>query len=229
MNLIATKILNNKPDYLRNLKYLDEKYNSIFTRKLEKENNEINVLSLFCEMEFGYLLNEIFDDVIYEPKIKGKTPDWLVISNNQKIIFEVRKINPIEDDIQQRIDLAKKDDYFGLTQTLFSSSRFKFLKHIHKITQKEETYRELIQKENYLLVICIDVINLHNEFIEDTDLKDYLDFSNKNSLIGENKVFCQNTAGIIGKPIFPKNIFIKNENAKYKLNDKNIKLLEELI
>src|SRR5690606_34709 len=96
--------------YLRNLKYLDEKYNSIFTRKLEKENNEINVLSLFCEMEFGYLLNEIFDDVIYEPKIKGKTPDWLVISNNQKIIFEVRKINPIEDDIQQSNDITKKID-----------------------------------------------------------------------------------------------------------------------
>ncbi|MNY61175.1 hypothetical protein D3C86_1978270 [compost metagenome] len=75
MNDLTKKILDNKPDYLNNLKFLDNKYNSIFTKKLNKENNEINILSLFCEMEFGYLLNQLFKDVKYEPKINGKTPD----------------------------------------------------------------------------------------------------------------------------------------------------------
>ncbi len=226
MNAIATKILNNKPDYLRNLQYLDNKYNSIFTRKLEKENNEINILSLFCEMEFGYLLNQIFDDLIYEPKIHGKTPDWLVTSNDQKIIFEVRKINPLEEEIQSRINSAKKDEYNGTTQTVFSSSPSDFYKQISKITQKEEAYRELIQSQNYILIICVDVINLQKEFITDTDLIDYFDFSNKSSTIRHNENFCQNVAGIIGKPIFPKDVFINNEIAQYKLNNKNLELLE---
>src|SRR5690554_12793 len=229
MNEITTKILSNKPDYLRNLQYLDGKYNSIFTRKLKKEKNKINVLSLLCEIEFGYLLNQIFENVFYEPKLNRKTPDWLVLSNGQKIIFEVRKINPLEEEIQDRIDLAKKDKYYGLTQKYFSSSRFDFQRHISKIAQKEETYRELIQKENYILVICLDVINLHKEFITDTDLKDYLDFKNRFSLIASESHFCKNVAGIIAKPIFPKTIFLENETSKYRLNKENLFLLNSAI
>ena len=91
MNKTAEKILNNKSDYKRNLDYLDLKYNGIFSKKLIKEKNEINILSLFSEMEFGYVLNQLFSDVIYEPNINGKTPDWLVKSENQNIIFEVKK------------------------------------------------------------------------------------------------------------------------------------------
>ena len=96
MNETAKKILNNKSDYRRNLEFLDLKYDGLFLGKLTKENNEINILSLFSEMEFGYALNQLFSEVIYEPKINGKTPDWLVKSEDQNIILEVKKINPIE-------------------------------------------------------------------------------------------------------------------------------------
>lgn len=182
MNDLTKKILDNKPDYLNNLKFLDDKYNSIFTKKFNKENNDINILSLFCEMEFGYLLNHLFSNVEYEPKIHNKT-HWLVNSHGQKIIFEVKKINPLEQIMQSRINLVKENKYLGINEGSFTNSINDFIPQFSKILNKESNYRNLIVQENYILVICIDVINLQKEFITDTDLYDFLDFNSKYSLI----------------------------------------------
>src|SRR5690606_29433634 len=127
-----------------------------------------NILSLFSEMEFGVLLNKLFSNVIYEPNIFGKTPDWLVISENQNIIFEVKKINPIEKELNNRIELFRNDEYFGNEQTSFSTSINDFIPQISKITNKEKVYRELITVHNYKLIICIDVIGLQKDFITDS-------------------------------------------------------------
>lgn len=215
MNKIVEKILNNKSDYKRNLDYLDLKYNGIFSKKLVKEKNEINILSLFSEMGFGYVLNQLFSEVFYEPKINGKTPDWLVKSENQNIIFEVKKINPLEAELNNRIELFRKDEYFGNQQTSYSTSIGNFIPQLSKITNKEETYRELITLNCYKLIICIDVIGLQKDFITDNDLKDYLNFENKYSALNGYPEFCNNVAGIIGKPIFGNLILLKTGNQNF--------------
>ena len=225
MNEIAQKILNNKSDYKRNLELLDSIYKGIFSKKLKKENNEINILSLFAEMEFGFLLNKLFSNVIYEPNIFGKTPDWLVISENQNIIFEVKKINPIEKELNNLIELFRNDKYFGNEQTSFCTSLNDFIPQISKITNKEKVYRELITEHNYKLIICIDVIGLQKDFITDSDLKDYLDFEFKYSILNDYPEFCKNVAGIIGKPIFGNMVFIENKKSAYKLNAKNLEII----
>ncbi|QWX84668.1 hypothetical protein H0I23_03200 [Cellulophaga sp. HaHaR_3_176] len=225
MNEIAKKILNNKSDYRRNLEFLDLKYNGLFSRKLTKEKNEINILSLFSEMEFGYALNQLFSEVTYEPKINGKTPDWLVKSENQNIIFEVKKINPIEKELNNRINLFKKDEYLGNQHDSYVTSINNFIPQISKITNKEKTYRDLITMDNYKLIICIDVINLQKDFITDNDLKEYLNFESKYSILNGYREFCENVAGIIGKPIFGNTVFIENKIGKYKLNDNNLSII----
>lgn len=225
MNETAKKILSNKSDYRRNLEFLDLNYGGIFSRKLNKEKNEINILSLFSEMEFGYVLNQLFSEVIYEPKINGKTPDWLVKSENQNIIFEVKKINPIEKELNNRINLFKKDKYSGNQQTYYSTSIQNFIPQTSKIIYKEEIYRNLITLNNYKLIICIDVINLHKEYITDNDLKEYLNFESKYSVLNNYPIFCENVAGIIGKPIFGNSVFIENKTGKFNLNDKNLNII----
>ena len=228
MNKIAEKILKNKSDYRRNLEFLDSNYNGMFTKKLIKEKNEINILSLFSEMEFGYVLNQLFSEVIYAPKINGKTPDWLVKSENQDIIFEVKKINPLEKDLNNKIESFRKNEYFGSRQTSFTTSIDDFIPQISKITNKEETYRDLIKTDNYKLVICIDVINLEKDFITDNDLKDYLDFESEYSIFKDHPEFCENVAGIIGKPIFGNLVFIENKSSKFNLNKNNLEIIEKI-
>lgn len=229
MNKIAEKILNNKSDYKKNLIFLDLNYNGRFSRKLVKEKNEINILSLFSEMEFGYFLNQIFSDVVYEPDIEGKTPDWLVKSKNQNIIFEVKKINPLEEDLKTKIELFRNDQYFGNQQRSFSTSSNNFIPQISKITNKEKAYRDLITQNGYILIICVDVIGLEKDFITDTDLKDYLDFESQYSILADYPEFCDNVAGIIGKPIFGNLVFIENKNAKFRLNNDNLNIITKML
>lgn len=227
INQTAKQILLNKPNYKRNLEFLDSKYDGRFSNLLAELNNDINVLSLFSEMEFGYLLHQLFSEVIYEPKIKGKLPDWLVTSAGQKIIFEVKKINPNESELEKRIGQFKKGNYKGVEKNSFETSLTNFLPQISKISNKESAYRELITQHNYKLIICIDVISLHNEYITDIDLKEYLNFNNK--LVFEKyPEFCENVAGIIGKPKFGNLVFIENKNSKFGLNKENLEILKQI-
>lgn len=228
MNITAEKIFNNKSDYKRNLIYLDSKYNGTFSKKLVKEKNDVNILSLFCEMEFGYALNQICSEVIYEPKINGKTPDWLVKSENENIVVEVKKINTLEKELNYKIESFKKNEYFGNEQTSFSTSINNFIPQLSKITNKEKIYRDLVRLDNYKLIICIDVVGLDQDFITDTDLRDYLDFGNKYSILNDYPEFCENVAGIIAKPIFGNLIFIENKIAKFGLNKINIELFNKI-
>lgn len=179
-------------------------------------------------MEFGAIVNKLFSNVNYEPNIIGKTPDWLVISENQNIIFEVKKINPIEKELTDRIELFRNNKYFGNEQTSFCTSINDFIPQISKITNKEEVYRKLIVEHDYKLIICVDVIALQEEFITDNDLRDYLNFEFKYSIFNEYPEFCENVAGIIGKPIFGNTIFIENKKSNFKLNKKNIKIISTL-
>ncbi|UZO80813.1 hypothetical protein NBT05_17970 [Aquimarina sp. ERC-38] len=225
MNEIAKKILNNKSDYRRNLKFLDLNYDGIFSRKLIKEKNEINILSIFSEMEFGYTLNQLFSEVIYEPKINGKTPDWLVKSESENIIFEVKKINPIEKELNDRINLFKRNGYYGNQQNSYCTSITNFIPQLSKITNKEKTYRDLVTLNNYKLIICIDVINLQKDFITDKDLKEYLNFDDNYSILKDYPDFCNNVAGIIGKPMYGNLVFIENRTAKFNINDVNLNVM----
>lgn len=71
-------------------------------------------------------------------------------------------INPNEKEIENRIGQFKKGNYKGVEKDSFVTSLTNFLPQISKISSKERAYRDLITQHNYKLIICIDVISLHD-------------------------------------------------------------------
>ena len=69
------------------------------------------------------------------------------------------------------------------------------------------------------------MINLQKDFITDNDLKEYLNFESKYSILNNYPEFCKNVAGIIGKPIFGNSVFIENKTGKFNLNDSNLNII----
>lgn len=73
-----------------------EPFKSIFLKKLCNEKNEMNFLSTISEFSFTqFFLSNNFD-IAYEPKLNGKTPDFLI--NDFSAICEVKKFNISEFD-----------------------------------------------------------------------------------------------------------------------------------
>lgn len=228
MTEFLTKILDNKPEYRIHLNYLNKKYSDKFSKKLNSEKNEINVLSLLNEIELGYLLHQIFQEVEYEPKINLKTPDWLVNSFEDKIIFEVRKINPIEQNVLETIEMFKAGKYHGNINKTFTFSHSKFKSSMFKIAEKEEIYRKLITECGYKLIIYFDVVMLPNYCLTENDIKDIFDFDNPNFPLNKYPNFIENVSGVMAKPNFGNKFFIPNNQSKYLLNKENIRILQNI-
>jgi len=222
----------NKPEYFEQARVLDEILQTNFSNKIERENDDINLLSLIFEIEVGYHLCQIFgsNNVFYEPKIDNKTPDWLIEINNQKIIIEVKHLNPTEEEIKNRIEQVKNHQYTGLHHTSYSFSYYIFNKHLFKLFEKEEKYRTLIEK-GYVLLVYFSTVPLQHLFISDTDIPDLFDFKffhkyKQYKTYDKHRMFMFNVAGVIGKPIFGRTVFIENEFSENRLNSKNIQLFK---
>lgn len=222
----------NKPKYKEWARFLDERLSTNFSKKMDKENDDVNLLSLNLEIEAGYHLCQTFDsnNVFYEPKIDNKTPDWLIEINNQKIIVEVKLLNPTEEEIKNRIEKVKNQKYTGLNQTSFVFSNDMFDKHLFKLIEKEKKYRLLIGK-GYVLLVYFSTVPLQDLFITDRDIPDLFNFQFFNKykeyeFYNKHKMFMSNIAGVIGKPIFGETVFVNNEVSEYPLNKVNGQLLK---
>jgi len=226
MNEVVKKIIDNKPEYKKYIDFLDGKYSNRFSKKIASEQNDINALSLLSEIELGYKLNQLFDDVKYEPNINGKKPDWLVNSFEEKLIFEVRKINPLEQDVKDTLATFKDGKYFGNTKTSFSFSHSDFETTMGKIAQKEESYRSLITEYDYKLLVYFDVVMLPDYCLTENDLQDLFEFENPKFPLNNYPFFMENISGILAKPNFGNKIFIPNNKSKYLLKSENKKKLE---
>lgn len=75
---------------------LIEPFKSRFLKKLSNEKDKTNFLSTISEFRFTQFFLENNFDIAYEPKINGKTPDFLI--NDFSAICEVKKFNISEFD-----------------------------------------------------------------------------------------------------------------------------------
>jgi hypothetical protein len=81
--------------YLKKIEELKTATGKSTLNKIELEDDDINFYSKLSEIKFGHILLEAFGgNLEFEPNIFEKTPDWLIHKNNEKIIFEVLRINP---------------------------------------------------------------------------------------------------------------------------------------
>lgn len=236
---ILEKIFVNKPEVKYQYDFLYQLYKDGFSRRLKKDKNQINRVSFVAEIRFGFYLYNRLTNLHYDPNTFGKKPDWVSEFESEKILFEVKQLNPDEKIFNERIDKVKEDKYNEFEQLKNNFSIRDIFPYLYKIMQKERTYGDLILLENFKLVICIDFSNLKYEFFTDKDLKHYLNLKNnyeyflqavnyldKNSFAN----FCNNVAGFLVIPCFSSDIFfIENEISLHKLSPTTVKLLKKQI
>jgi len=209
------KFLENNRHYVDKIIELENSTGKSILRKFETEKDDINFFSRLSEIKFGYLLLQIFrKNFQYEPNISKLTPDWLIEINGDKIIFEVLRINPKNEILNKIIDDHKND-----VETPKSGAKITngILSDYHKIFKKELTYRELIEQENYKLVVCIDASSFE-KLIDIEDIKVFFDFDKITSPVFGHGKFVENIAGLIVIPFMGKTEFLENVNSQKQLN-----------
>ncbi|MGG5599325.1 hypothetical protein ACPDHJ_05925 [Myroides sp. C8-3] len=233
---ILQKIFDNKPEIKEQYNYLYSYYKNSFERK-EKDKDQINRVSFVSEIRFGYYLHNRFENLEYDPNVSGKTPDWVVDSNFEKIIFEVKQLNPNNNIFEERINQVKADKYYGEGKLKGVYGIGDIFPYLTKIMEKEKIYRDLILDGRYKLVICINFSNLLDEFFTDNDLIDYLDLKNNYNFfrhtieyldINNFNNFCNNVSGFLVIPRFGSDIFfIENKMSANKLSSETIEKLNK--
>lgn len=204
--------------YLAEIRELEIATGKVILKRLENEKDEINLLSKISEIKFGKILLKEFRDFLkYEPNILCKSPDWLIKTKNEKIIFEVLKINTQQSTLQKEIYNYKNNIRLapsGVTTT------YGVFKDYSKILSKEVAYRELIEKEKYKLIICIDATSFA-KMIDINDIKAFFDFKNKYAEISKHTEFVKNVAGLIAIPFMGNTEFIENELVENRISNEN--------
>lgn len=225
MPKIINSFFEKNKNYSEYIKQLEIVTGKPILKKLQKTNDEINFFSIISEIKFGKYLVDIFGDTLrYEPSILGKTPDWFVEINGDKIIFEVLRINPPNDKFQNKIDSYLVNGLSTNSSGVFIGLGCLNLTDLKKILKKEETYKELIEFNDYKLVICIDASDWDKK-IDVLDINYSFDFENDNSPL-YYEFFTRNVTGLMVEPYFGSIKFIINNNVKKKLNVKNLDVLK---
>jgi len=83
---------------LQNFQQFASKHDLKFLEKLRDEKNKTQFLSKITESHFGLFFSSFASSIKEEPTIDGKTPDWEVTINGQKIVLEVLRLNASESD-----------------------------------------------------------------------------------------------------------------------------------
>lgn len=206
-------------------------------KKKNEDKDQINRVSFVSEIRFGYYLHNKFVNLQYDPKIFGKTPDWVVSTGIENIIFEVKQFNPSNEIFAKRIEQVIANQYsvsFGKNNKTYTYEDI--FPYLVKIMAKEKNYRDFIEDKNFKIVICVNFTNLETEFFTDDDLVDYLDLKRnyeyfKQTIdyldVHEFEKFCKNVAGFLVMPIFGADIFfIENKMCQSPLSKETINKLE---
>lgn len=234
---ILEKIFENKPEIREQYNYLLPHYKTTFKNKKD-DKDQINRVSFVSEIRFGYYLRLRFENLKYDSNILGKTPDWIIDQDSEKIIFEVKQLNPTNAIFLDRIKQVKEDKYNGVDKFKTTFSVRDIFPYLIKIMEKEKAYRELVSKENYKLIICVNFTNLTTEFFTDKDLIDYLDLKNNYKYFNQEidyldriefNHFCDNVAGFLVMPRFGADIFfIENKICKKPVSNSIIETLNRI-
>ena len=161
---------------------LSKKHGLQIFKKLKKEKDLSNAISIVTEAHFGLFFDNKCTRLVYDQKIfpsSKRKPDWFININGQDIIVEVVLINPSEED-KYKIDMDRsailnsQKDYPGIPMKVnFHATTIKPEKlygNNGSLQVKTKKYGELVESSNYAFIICIsadvlsglDAIHLFN-------------------------------------------------------------------
>ncbi|MFD1316183.1 hypothetical protein [Namhaeicola litoreus] len=225
MTKIMKRFLENNKEFLSDIEHLEKITGKTILKKILANSDEINFLSARSEIKFGKYLAEKFDNNLeYEPNILEKKPDWLVSTNEDKIICEVLRINIPNEKLQTKIKSYEANELNVDTSGCFVGLGCLNQNDLQKVLKKEKTYRDLIINDDFKLIICIDASDWDKK-IDVKDIKDSFDFKNDKSPF-YHKDFTQNVSGLIVMPYLGDTKFIHNISVKNKLDPKNLEILK---
>lgn len=106
-----------KQDLLFAIENLCAKHSFDLLKRLKKEKEKANFLSVITELQYGLFFDKLGATIRYEQEISrdsGLTPDWNLQLNNQTIIAEVGRLNPAQNvqrlsDIDEALSGALKE------------------------------------------------------------------------------------------------------------------------
>lgn len=91
---LLNRFIDSNPKFNTDLNQLSNQSKEKFLRKLKKEKQEKNFLSIISEFRFCQFIESEGFECTYEPKIGGKTPDFRIRTRNEKTIyFDVKRFN----------------------------------------------------------------------------------------------------------------------------------------
>ncbi len=208
--------------YKQDIEKLEQITGKVIFKKLIKERDKINLISKISEIKIGkYLVEKFINNIEYEPIIDKKTPDWLVNLNEEKIIFEVLKINLPNEKLNNKIESYENGEYsisssgtsIGLASLTINDKK--------KIENKESKYRKLIEEQGYKLIIAIDASDWEKR-IDVLDIKSSFNFDTPNS---EDNQLIKNIAGLLVIPYIGNIEFIPNKNSQYQISREGLNIL----
>lgn len=215
------------PKLLQDVKTLEAKHNLKLLPKLYGDKNEINFYSWISEMRFGLYFDGFSSQLKHNEKISGKTPDWTIQMNGQKIITDVLRINTEENELKGQIEIQKSIRKLNEEnpERIFIHSRTKVMSSAYlygaqsKLVAKETKYRDIVAANKMPLIICVACTL--DTFLDSLDFYDFLIGHTNKGFFYTDKDFSNNVTGVLIRTYYNQFEYFHNEVAENKLNSKN--------
>jgi hypothetical protein len=209
------------PDVLQVIQELETRRRLHLFKRLRQQQHDINFLSWLAEMRFGVQFDKMASTITYDRKIDGQTPDWIIKTNNQKIIAEVARLNLSEPEMKAKISEFVSppvhDSRMVATATTVSANSQYFFGKIDRIEAKEIAYRDLVKRLAFPFIICIDCSTL-DLVIFDNDVHDFFIADGKRGYFFENRDFGENVTGLFLRDPFNQYTYFNNPVALHQLD-----------
>lgn len=216
-----------RPEFLEEIKFFEQRRGFRLLKKLTKDKDEINFFSWLSEVRFGLLFDNISSDLKNDHPIEGKTPDWTVTLNDQKIIAEVLRLNTPEEEHRQTIQFNRELRKYqkespGVPIATQGPVKVITLEHLggcqSKLMKKEEKYSELIHKQKLPFIIC--VAPTIDTFLFELDFSDFL--MGSRGFFKRNENFRRSVTGVLLNVPFGNFFYYHNEDAEHQLSKENL-------
>lgn len=152
-----------KPQFFEKIAALEKKHAiSILPKMRERRFDFDSFIGLMAEVDFGLFLDTFCERLIFEPKIDGLTPDWLVTIEGREVIVEVARLKDTDEVVQQtkRYEESGNIVIHGLRmrpERVFGNI----------ITAKLQKYGKLVQNGGYPFIIGVYNRHLSGAHSED--------------------------------------------------------------
>jgi hypothetical protein len=227
---IVEEFFEAKPELLQEIKGFEQRRNLKLLKKLIADRDEINFFSWLSEVHFGLFFDNISTEIKNDHCIEGKTPDWTIWVNGQKILAEVLRLNTPEEEYRESIAKNRQLRRFqkenpGVPLIIPGPVKTISLQFLggsqSKLVQKEEKYRNLIHKHQLPLILCVSPTL--ETFLFELDFADFL--LGSKGFFNCDVNFGRNVTGVLLNTPFGRFFYYHNTHAACQLLQENVELL----